>query len=110
MNKETLQTLIDGQPSPEAMTAIARAYLDGSVLRDPVAAEAWLMRAIAAEDPAVSARAMGMLAALLPGSPPPLTDRDYLDIRDRAKTARGQERTALLELLKLATPEQKNLE
>lgn len=110
MERENMQQLIDAAKTPEEMIAVAQAYLDGRLLRDPVAAEAWLMKAIEAEDPVQSPRAMGILAVRILGASRVLTDQDYLDIRRRARTAVGRERQELLALLSLATEEQINLD
>lgn len=96
----SMQTMIDVCDTPAAMTAIAEAYLNGEVLRDAVAAEAWLMKAIEAEDPVESPRAMAVLAhAIL--HRPLLTQQDAEDIRRQAQTAQGEQRRQLLELLEL---------
>ncbi len=96
----SMQTMIDTGDTPAAMTAIAKAYLNGAVLRDTVAAEAWLMKAIEAGDPLESPRAMAVLAQSILHRPM-LTLEDAEDIRRRAQTAQGEQRRQLLELLKL---------
>lgn len=108
MDIETMQLLIDRGNDPKAMLTIARGYLDGTVLRDKVAAEAWLMRAIEAEDPLESPKAMALLASRVLGKGEILSDQDYLDIRRRSRTAVGQEREVLLSLLELGSERQKN--
>ncbi len=100
MNLSTMQEMIDRCATPAEMTAIAEAYLDGAVLRDTVAAEAWLMKAIEAEDPAESPRAMAVLAKSILHRPM-LTQEDAEDIRRRAETATGAQRQPLLDLLDL---------
>lgn len=107
MDVTAMQALIDRGSHPKDMTAIALAYLDGAVLRDPVAAEAWLMRAIEAEDPLESPKAMAVLASRILGKGEPLPDQDYLDILRQARTAQGQERETLLALLDLGSERQK---
>lgn len=109
MDIETMQLLIDRGNDPKAMLTIARGYLDGAVLRDKVAAEAWLMRAIEAEDPLESPKAMALLASEILGKGEILSDLDYLDIRRRSQAAVGQEREALLGLLELGSERQKNV-
>ncbi len=96
----SMQTMIDTGDTPAAMTDIAEAYLNGAVLRDAVAAEAWLMKAIEAEDPMESPRAMAVLAKSILHRPM-LTRQDAEDIRRRAQTAQGEQRRQLLELLEL---------
>ncbi len=108
MKRKNMQQLICQAKTPEEMITIAQAYLDGQILRDPVAAEAWLMKAIEAEDPVQSPKAMGILAAQVLGVSRVLPDQDYLDICRRAQTAVGRERQELLALLSLATEEQKS--
>lgn len=108
MNTAQLQRAID-QDTPPAMISVAQSYLRGDILRDPVAAEAWLLRAVAAEDALISPRAMGLLATKLWQIKEPLSDADYLQMRRRVKDARGAERQTLLELLKLASERQKNI-
>ena len=108
MEIHQMQALIDGADTAEKMDAVGRAYQEGALLRDEVAAEAWLLRAVEQGDPVGSVKAMGSLARLL-GKPEPLTDEDYLDIRRRLPTAEGQERQTLLALLELASHRQKNI-
>lgn len=100
MNLSTMQALIDHCDSPADMIGIAQAYLNGAVLRDTVAAEAWLMKAIEAEDPVESPRAMAVLAKSILRRPM-LTREDAEDIRRRAETAQGEQRQQLLDLLAL---------
>lgn len=100
MNLSTMQALIDRCNSPADMIGIAQAYLNGAVLRDTVAAEAWLMKAIGAEDPVESPRAMAVLAKSILRRPM-LTREDAEDIRRRAETAQGEQRQQLLDLLAL---------
>lgn len=107
MDAEMMQRLIDSPDDPKAMVAVAKGYLDGAVLRDPVAAEAWLMRAIEADHPVQSPRAMGLLARRILGRERVLSDGDVKDIRTRLCTAGGKERKELESLLALATSEQK---
>ena len=91
------------------MIAVARGYLDGAVLHDTVAAEAWLLRAIAREEPPDSARAMALLARRILGVAEPLSDADYLAIRRRLPSAVGREREELEELLRLGSRRQQDL-
>lgn len=109
MDVERMQRLIDRGDRPEIMNDIALGYLDGAVLRDPVAAEAWLMKAIEAGDPRESPRAMAVLARRILGRGEILTDEDYLDIRSRAETAGEAEGELLDALLELASDRQKRL-
>lgn len=108
MDIPKMQQRIDAAESAAAMIAVAEGYLDGEVLRDPVAAEAWLMRAIETEDPVQAPKAMAVLAARILKKEEVLSDSDYQDIRRRFQTAAGQEREALLALLALGSQRQKN--
>lgn len=98
MEQKEMQRLIDGA-EPAAMLRVARAYLDGDILRDNVAAEAWLLRAVDAGEPVTAAKAMGVLARELWQIDEPLSDVDVRDLR-RAAQEQGasQELRALLEL------------
>lgn len=109
MDKDTLQQLIEHCDDPNTMITIAEAYIDGIILRDPLAAEAWLMRAINTENPLAAPKAMGILAVKLLGKTTVLSEADYLDIRHRLNTACNAEQDELLALLKLATDAQKRL-
>lgn len=109
MDIPQMQQRIDAAESAAAMIAVAEGYLDGEVLRDPVAAEAWLMRAIETEDPVQAPKAMAVLAARILKKAEVLSDSDYQDIRRQARTAAGQERDALLGLLALGSRRQKNM-
>jgi len=100
MDSLSMQALIDTCDTPADMIGIAQAYLNGAVLRDKVAAEAWLMKAIEAEDPAESPRAMAVLARSILHRPM-LTREDAEDIRRQARTAQGEQRQQLLDLLAL---------
>lgn len=100
MDVLSMQAMIDACDTPALMTSIAEAYLEGAVLRDAVAAEAWLMKAIEAEDPLESPRAMAVLAKSILHRPL-LTRQDAEDIRRRAQTAQGEQRRQLLALLEL---------
>lgn len=110
MDIEAMQLLIDSGGDPKTMLAIAEGYLEGAVLRDTVAAEAWLMRAVEAEDPLESPRAMAMLASRILGKEEVFPDSEYLSLRRRAETAVGQERISLLALLELGSDRQKKLD
>lgn len=109
MDITQMQQHIDAAESAAAMIAVAEAYLDGEVLHDPVAAEAWLMRAIETEDPVQAPKAMAVLAARILKKEEVLSDSDYQDIRRQAQAAVGQDRDALLGLLELGSERQKRL-
>lgn len=109
MDITQMQRRIDAAKSAAAMICVAEAYLDGEVLRDPVAAEAWLMRAIETEDPLEAPKAMAVLAARILKKEEVLSDLDYQDILGRVQTADTQERETLLALLALGSRRQKNI-
>lgn len=89
MDIAQMQRRIDGAVRAADMIAVARGYLDGAVLHDTVAAEAWLLRAIAREEP--------------------LSDADFLAIRRRLPSAVGREREELEALLRLGSKRQQDL-
>lgn len=109
MDIAQMQRRIDGADSAAGMIAVAQGYLDGAVLRDTVAAEAWLLRAIDREEPPDSARAMALLVRRILGVAEPLSDADYLAIRRRLPSAVGREREELEELLRLGSRRQQDL-
>ena len=101
MNLAELQKRIDTCRTPEDMTAIAQAYLDGTVLRDPVAAESWLQRAIDTGDPVWSPAAMGILARRILGKEQLYSPEELLALTVRAARAVGTEKLELDSLLEL---------
>lgn len=101
MEREELQQLIDTCTGAQAMVTIAREYLRGSVLRDPTAAEGWLIKAIASEDPVYSPRAMGILAREILEKDPVIPPEDVPHIQAGLLSATARERTELEELLRL---------
>lgn len=103
MQTQPLQALIQRAASAEEMVTVARAYMGDGPLTDPVAAEGWLLRAVAMEDSVWSVRAMGILAKLL-GRTQVIPDEDLAQILRELPNAKGQERQMLLELLKLSGP------
>lgn len=109
MDRKTMQQMINSPDTPEKMLTIAKSYLNGSVLLDPIAAEGWLMKTIEANDPVHSPRAMALLAMKVLGQETILSDEDYLDIQQRSKLAKGREKQELMELLSLGTRTQKSL-
>lgn len=109
MERKILQQRIDGCSGAAEMIEIALAYLDGAVLRDAVAAEAWLNRAIETEEPIHSARAMGILVTRVMGREQVYSDEEYLELRRRAEAAVESEKAELDALLSFATEKQKKL-
>ncbi|MBE6925142.1 MAG: hypothetical protein E7466_07920 [Ruminococcaceae bacterium] len=100
MDTGQLQALIHSADTAEKMHAIAQSYLEGTVLQDSVAAEAWLLRAIELGDSVESVRAMGTLAKLL-GKTQILPPSELPELRRRLETATGQEKILLEALLEL---------
>lgn len=101
MEVTQLQRQIDNCTGAEDMTAIALAYLAGTVIRDAVAAEAWLMKAIEQDDPVHSPRAMGIFGRELLGRDRILPQEEIPELRARAARAEGRERAELEALLSL---------
>jgi len=101
MNGTELQHQIDACMTAEDMVAIARQYLEGTVIRDPVAAHAWLMRAMEADDPVWSARAMGILAREILGVNQVIPKAEAETLRALAEHAEGKEKRELDALLAL---------
>ncbi len=100
MTREELQERIDRARSPAEMLTIGEAYLRGEILLDKVAADAWLSRAVEAEDPAVSPRAMALIAKEILGKKRFLSPEDERDIRTALPTVNTDEKEALEALLR----------
>jgi len=108
MERAHLQRMIDGRKDVRQMLEIAVSYLDGTVIRDPVAAEAWLMKVINADDPSVSPEAMVILATRILGKNQIITEEDYQYMLRSLQTAGDRERLELETLLRLVENDQKN--
>ena len=81
MRKEDLQAKINqADHTAEDMRRIAECYLRGDVLRDVIAAEAWLSRAIACEDGKESMIAMVLLAKEILGKERAVSEEDRAEI------------------------------
>lgn len=103
MTKEELQERIDrNNTSPENMRRIAESYLKGDVVRDLVAAEAWLMKVIEQEDMEESPLAMALLIKEVMGREQVMTEQEYLEIKKDIETAEGLEKERLENLLEIA--------
>lgn len=100
MTKEEFQKKIDKPAkSSKDMREIGEAYISGEVLRDPVAAEGWLMKVIEGEDQVEAAYAMKRLAVDLLGKETVISHEDYLEIKkdlEHADEKMKQELEALL--------------
>ena len=101
MNPAQWQHKIDFCSGAEEMVLIAREYLKGTLIRDPVAAEAWLLRAIEADDPVHSPEAMGILAREVLRKDRVIPEEEIPELRSRAAAAKGREKEVLEALLKL---------
>lgn len=101
METEKLQKRIDGCTDAQDMLAIARAYLSGNPVYDPVAAEAWLNKAIQTGDPVYAPQAMGLLAREILGKEQIFPDSEMEELRRRMEIAQGEEKQELEELLSL---------
>ena len=99
METARLQQCIDNCRDAADMTRIAQAYLDGTVLRDPVAAEAWLMKAIEAEDPIQSPKAMALLARRILGQDKVIADSEIPILLKEMADAPNEQRAELEALL-----------
>lgn len=102
MKLQQLQNLIDQGQTLEEMMCIAEAYLGKGPIRDPTAAQAWLMRVIEAEDPIRSPQAMVLLAREILHTAPVFSEDDLTDIRAHLNMEKDPEKSQLQYLLKLA--------
>lgn len=97
MVKEEIQREIDkSEKTPEEMRRIAESYLNGDVLRDNVAAEAWLNKVIATGDHKDSMIAMILLAKKILGKKKAVSEKDLKELR---KDYEGSDIREILEYL-----------
>ncbi len=101
MKKETMQVWINHANTPEMMRRIGEAYLDGIILKDLTAAEAWLLKAVEANDPIESPKAMALIARRVLGISEVIPETDLTDIRTRLPDAQNAEREEMEILLKI---------
>ena len=112
MTRDELQKIIricmdtESEKNGKWMLEIAEAYIDGEILQDKVAAEAWLAKAIMLED-ATSILAMGILCREILGKEEVLSDEDYKDIYLEYQMAGTKGKKELEELLSLSTDAQR---
>lgn len=110
MKKEELQKMIKQKDhSPERMRKIGESYLEGDVLWDPVAAEAWLLLAIEQGESEDAIYAMEMIARAIYSQEKVISDKDYLDIFLEWKDAGPERKNYLEKMLKLGTADQKRM-
>ena len=102
MTAHRLQTLIRNAEKPPDMMAVAKAYLGQGPVKDPVAAEAWLMRIMEKNDPEYAPRAMVLLAQEILHSDVIFTDADIESFRQNLVHAANDEKRELEILLSLA--------
>ncbi len=110
MTREELQKMID-QPDKEAkqMREIGQSYLNGDVLKDMVAAESWLMKAIETEDREEASIAMAIYVKEILKKEQILSDEDYIQIKEEYQLATGEKKDELETLLNFATLKQKGI-
>ena len=101
MNQKELQKRIDKPDhTPEDMRKIAEAYLRGDVLRDLVAAEGWLMKAIESEDGKESLVAMILLAKEILKKEHAISEADQADMEKSFAEGTEEEQEKLLYVMR----------
>ena len=110
MTWKELQIMIDqADHRPDYMRRIGESYLRGDILKDKVAAESWLIKAIETEDKKEALLAMELYVKKILEKEQILSDRDYLQIREKYKFATGEKKSELEMLLNFATLKQKGI-
>lgn len=110
MTREELQKMINqSDKHARQMREIGQCYLRGDVLKDEVAAEGWLMKAIDSEDREEALIAMEILIKEILKKEQVLSDGDYLQMKKEYATAKGEKKKELELLLSFATDKQKGL-
>ena len=110
MTKEKLQKMISqAEHRPEYMRRIGESYLRGDVLRDIVAAEGWLLKAIETEDAKEAPIAMAIYVKEILKKEQILSDEDYIQIKEEYESATGKKKAELETLLDFATLKQKGI-
>lgn len=100
LGKDKLQELIDKmEKTPEEMRIIAESYLDGEVLKDYVAAEAWLKKVIDSGDNKDSVLAMLLLAKEILKVEEPVSEKDYQAMCEELQICQGEEKERVQEIL-----------
>lgn len=109
MTKEELQKRIEESiRDAKGMREIGEVYWRGDVLRDPVAAEAWLMKAIEQDDPLESDLAMAFLVKKILGKDQIISDMDYQTLKEEREKIGDKPDRELELLISFATEKQKN--
>ena len=97
MTREQLQKQIDkANHSAKEMRLIGEAYLRGDVIRDKVAAEGWLMKAVEMEEPVESALAMILIGREILGVEEIISERDFIDMQKEMKVSEKKEELEIL--------------
>lgn len=100
MNQKELQKRIDKPDhTPEDMRKIAESYLRGDVLRDLVAAEGWLMKAIESEDGRESMVAMILLVREILKKEHAISEADHKELEKAFAEGTKEEREKLLYIM-----------
>lgn len=108
LTREKLQKMIDqSDKQARQMIEIGQSYLRGDVLKDEVAAEGWLMKAIDTEDREEAPIAMEILIKEILKREQVLSDGDYLQMRKEYEVAEGEKKKELELFLSFATDKQK---
>jgi len=110
VTRDELQKMIEqAERRPEYMRRIGEAYIRGDVLKDEVAAESWLMKAIETEDTKEASLAMELYVKEILKKEQILSDKDYLQIKEEYESAAGEKKAELEILLNFATLKQKGI-
>lgn len=110
MTGEELQKMIDQtDKKAKEMRKIGQSYLRGDVLKDEVAAEGWLMKAIETEDRKEASIAMAIYVKEILKKEQILSNEDYIQIKEECQLATGEKKDELETLLNFATLKQKEI-
>lgn len=110
LTREELQKMINqANDRPEYMRRIGESYLRGDVLKDKVAAESWLIKAIKTEDAKEAPIAMAIYVKEILEKEQILSDEDYIQIKEEYELATGEKKAELEILLNFATLKQKGI-
>lgn len=97
MTREQLQKQIDkANHTAREMRLIGESYLKGDVIKDKVAADAWLMKVVEMEEPVESALAMIVIAKEILGVEEVISEKDYEDMKKEIKISEKNEELEIL--------------
>lgn len=100
MEREELQALLEKNTKTQKdMLLIAESYLRGDVLKDALAAEAWLHAVINEGETVEAVRAMELLGKQIIGAEEVLAPEDLAQIRRELETETSEERRRYLSAL-----------